>query len=959
MINLLPLYGISVTLVFTDKAEFTPFHNAAVDAFLRHMLNIGERYTQHFSIVCPENGRLYYEQDDHYRFAILCDASGLPELDTLISRLKRLPVTAVVRDRAVPLRDNLQLVEINDLTDGKPIASSASLTPFEYDRLSQLAMHYRPNIDQPVRLHWRFLAPTRLLRTEHKNLQGEARFIRDARELNAHLLIQRTLHSLHQLDPESLPYPTEWGSGAELSNIDIFWVDTPYYDRQGNTRTLGGLMGSFTLTLPPQTPLYLIECLLAAQYLGIGQRRTLGWGKYSLTLTETPEPTIYHPLTPHPVSRAESLLEQAFKPEILEITLLEMEQEIPNLLSDENIARLNSALGQIHAGDYHPPALQGIKLPKDDGSYRLLAVAPPWDRALQKSVATTLTPMLDAIYSTASFAYRKGHSRQQVRYEILQAWREGYRWVYESDIDDFFDAIDRRQLLRRLANVLGEDPLWRLIDQWLSRPVIVDGVRVERPKGIPQGSPLSPLLANFILDDFDADLQRHGFKLLRFADDFIILAKSRAQAEAAHQIVLNSLAELRLTINRDKTRIVSLEEGFKFLGYLFIKDTAIEIGGATKDGQDIFGPDDLPRSPPPWMVNLGKRIPQPIAPEDTPLHHLGDQSEQGSFLVLSGERHILTTDNNQLIIKDPDENLLYQLPWEQLYGILLVGLHHITLPAHHEALRQRVPIHLADRTGTYLGAITSSHPAQNSYKTWFLQLSACQREDFSLHIARELITARIHNQRTTLIRAAHNNTQRLDYGHTIRQLKQLLHKAHASQSIPQLMGYEGTATRAYLQSFNPQLPDWAQFDKRSKRPPQDPFNVLLSLGYTVLYSHIDAILQAHGLLTWKGCLHKQSPAHAALASDMMEPYRHLIETAAVNWARHQGKADDFAREEGQPGLRMRAEARRRYIRHLLQRLHRGIGGEKDFYHHFAAQTRLLKQAITRHVPNDFHAYRRK
>lgn len=951
---LLPLHGITVTLRFTDEAEFTPFHNAAVDAFLRHMLNIGEEYTRYFSIICPENGRLRYQPEDRYRFGIIIAPGGEPHLRTLIDRLRRLPATAVVRDHAAPLRDNLELIDINDLMDGEPISHAASLTPFEYEHLTQLALHFRPDPEKPVHLRWRWLAPVRLLRADHADFQGEARFVRSAEQLDGPLLIRRALGTLEQLGlAHALPLD-EWMDKVRLEDPDFFWVDTPYYDRNGQSRTLGGLMGDAHLILPPEAPLFLVEMLLLAQYLGIGQRRALGWGKFQITDPDTPMQ--WRGLHPQPLRRAQLLNDLAFAPEQVEEALLELDAHDPQATSDDNLQRLRVALGQIHAGDYTPPVLQGVRLPKDDGTFRLLAVAPIWDRVLQKSAALTLTPMLDALYSTASFAYRKAHSRQQVRYEILKAWREGYRWVYESDIEDFFDAVDRAQLLRRLRNVLGDDPLWRNIDHWLSRPVIIDGVRVERPRGIPQGSPLSPLLANFILDDFDADLERHGFRLLRFADDFIILAKSREQAERAHEVVMQSLAELKLQLNLEKTHILHLSEGLKFLGYLFVEDLAIELGGDKQTGERIFTADDIPAKLPPWMANLAQRPVTPIEDDDQPRHTVGEQEDNGSFLVLSGERHLITTDNDNLIVRDADNNTLHQVPWEQLYGILLLGLHDLTTGAKHAALRNHVPIHLADRTGTYLGALTANRPQRNIYKHWFMQLAACQRHDFSLKIARALITARIHNQRQSLIRLSKEHGG-LDLAYPIGQLKKLHNKAGNASSLPQLLGFEGTATREYLQSYNALLPDWARFEKRTKRPPTDPFNVLLSLGYTILYSQVDCILQAHGLLTWKGCLHQQSPGHAALASDFIEPYRHIVERTALAWARNHAEPDDFAKEENQPGLRMRAEARRRYVTHLIKRLNQPLGGHPTFYQHIAAQARNLKQAIRRMVPEEFQPYR--
>jgi len=975
--HLPPLTGLAITLRFTQKAEFSLFHEMAVDAFLRHLLNIGQTYSQHLSIVTPENGRLFYREGDTYRFVVQAqgDAREIkPILQKLIIQLQQLPHSAPIKDKAVPLRDNVILHSLQDLYDGIAVSNALSLDEYTHTRACEQAesWYQTAKLDQqPLTLTWHWQSIVRLLKADHAEHTGENRFCREANDLTPHLLLKRIYETLANLctqfgsppTPEQTQLHHQWladqAQHLNIQNADLFWVDTPYFSKGGETNTLGGMMGFVQLQLTPPIEPDILTLLILGQTIGIGQRRTSGFGKYRLQhpLKQQHLHLGLHPIT---ITRAQPLTEYLTQDTLLTAAIAQTEAK-PNIdeISNKTESQVRSGAGQIRKGDYQPPPLQAFTLPKSDGSQRMLAVAPLYDRILQKAAALALTPGLDALMSQASYGYRKGLSRQQVRYEIQNAYREGYHWVFESDIDDFFDAVYRPQLLNRLKALFGDDPLWPQLESWLGAEIHYKHYIVERQAdhGLPQGSPLSPLLANFILDDFDSDLEAHGFKLIRFADDFIILCKSQHQAQLAAQGVKASLAQVGLQLNIDKTHIVHLKQGFKFLGYLFREDHAIEVAGDTADGRNTFAAEDAPDNLPAWLANIGENPIKSIEDEDAPKNQIGELEEQGLHLVLAGDAQILTTDNHNLIVKK-DDTLTHKVSWELLHSITLIGLHSMTLPAQHQALAHKIPVHMADRSGRYLGALTSYHPAQNSYKHWFTQLQMFDRDDFNLPLAKALVNSRIHNQRTALLkRKAHRKILQP----ALNQLKKLQYKVTNAQKLSSLNGLEGTATRIYLQQLNHFLPEWAHFTKRTRRPPTDPFNVLLSLGYTILYSHVDSILQAAGFLTWKGLYHQQSAAHAALASDIMESYRHLVERYALYVINHnQIKEDDF-REDPQPynkttALRLSAEARRRYVSGLLNRFNQ-FSTQQTLHQHLYDQAQTLKQAIHNQTPNSFQPWK--
>jgi len=970
------LTGLVVNLKFTARAEFSLNHEMAVDAFLRHSLNLGESYSHHLSIITPENGRLFYREGDTYRFVVIAMGNQQQTNSiwhTLINHLRKLPDSAPITDKQAPLRNNIKLESLNDLFDGIPVSSKESLDAYTLQRAMEqgLAWHKAANLtEQPLDIQWYWQSTVRILHADHKQHKGEQRYCRDAVQLTPLLLLKRIYETLNNVatyfglktnkntTENHQAWLKEQAQYIEIQHPDLYWIDTPYFGKDAEKNTLGGMAGNFTLSLKPGIEPGLLAMLILTQMVGVGQRRTSGLGKYWLKHSLKHAHLILG-LKPNRVTRSQTLLDCIIQPHIISQAIAEIEKKTNiDTLNERTLSQVQSAIGQLRKHQYQAPKLQGFTIPKKDGTERLLAVSPLYDRILQKAAAIVLTPGLDAIMSQASYGYRKGLSRQQVRYEIQNAYRQGYHWVYESDIEDFFDAVYRPQLINRLKSLLGNDPLWEQIESWLGQDIHIKDTIIERTPnlGLPQGSPLSPLLANFILDDFDSDLETHGFKIIRFADDFIILCKSQHEAQQAAHAVEQSLKEVKLSINVEKTHIIQLNQGFRFLGYLFREDHAIEIAGEKSDGRTTFAAEQTPTNLPPWLANLGTKSPQPLADDDLPKKSYGQIETQGTHLVLAGDAQIITTDNQNLIVIK-DDKITHNISLEQLHAVTLIGLHTMTLTSKHRLLEHKIPVHIADRTGRYLGAVTSFQPAQNNYKNWFIQLQMCDREPFAHAIAQQIVISRIHNQRQTLLkRKAH----RKQLQQTLSNLKKLQYKVDAATKLSSLNGLEGSAAREYFQQFNLFLPEWAHFSKRTRRPPKDPFNVLLSLGYTILYSHTDAILQSAGFITWKGIYHQQSAAHAALASDIMESYRHLVERYAIYIINHgQIKQDDFRQEKdhlGQDTIRLSAEARRRYVGGLINRFQK-FSKDKTLHQHLYQQAQQLKNAMHNQQSSQFQVWK--
>ena len=230
---------------------------------------------------------------------------------------------------------------------------------------------------------------------------------------------------------------------------------------------------------------------------------------------------------------------------------------------------------EVLAGDYRPSPLKRMWLPRPGKTPRPIAIPTVRDRVLQTAVAQTITPLLEAEFEECSFAYRQGRSVRMAVERIGSLQRQGYHWVVEADIERFFDSIPHAPLLAELRAVIRDEDLIRLVQCWLKAPIQEDGRLNPVTLGVPQGSPISPLLANLYLDHLDEALLDSGHALVRYADDFIVLAKNREKAEAAVELSAQVLHDLELKLNPLKTRVVSFDTGFKFLGWNFVRSLAV------------------------------------------------------------------------------------------------------------------------------------------------------------------------------------------------------------------------------------------------------------------------------------------------------------------------------------------------------------------------------------------------
>lgn len=658
--------------------------------------------------------------------------------------------------------------------------------------------------------------------------------------------------------------------------------------------------------------------------------------------------------------------------------------------------QINLLHNELTLFQYKPKPVIFFERMKENGKKRLLSIFSVRDRVVQSSVFLNLNPIFEKQFEKESFGFRKGLSREDAADEIYKLYKDGYKWIVDADIKSYFDSVDHKILFEKLGALVTEKEVIGLMRKWIQAECIVGTKRKRIKHGLLQGSVISPMLANLYLDKFDEALKTKGFKLVRYADDFIILTKEKPEAEQALNLTKDLLAELKLEINLDKTSITNFETGFKFLGYIFLnslvipqspKDTTklVHTGGGLSEEarlkiQSFIQPVKIDKEEElneeklkstelgiEFLEALQKKgvtldqflmneklevkeqsavIPSEAEIEEALLINEEDSVEAAELnterelrqnkipsastfqqtLYIQEQGAILKKEGGRFVVTFNDAELL-DVPSVKIANIIIFGSCTVTPAVIQHCLKKEIPITLLSSRGKYYGSIESTFNNNTDFER--LQLFRSLDETFTLLLAVEVVKAKLNNTRVVLQRHYKKNKCE-QIKRTIDNITRIYRKVETAKNIDDVRGYEGVSASGYFSVFGRMLDKSNNFYierfTRTKRPPLDPVNSLLSFGYTLLASNIYSFVKARSLNPYCGFLHSIRTGHPALVSDLIEEFRFVIDTLVINILNHRiltNKDFYFAKEPGLPCY-LTNEARKIFLKQFEIKMHQKI-----------------------------------
>jgi len=560
-------------------------------------------------------------------------------------------------------------------------------------------------------------------------------------------------------------------------------------------------------------------------------------------------------------------------------------------------AYLDELLADMASRRYRPQAYRGIDIPKSGGGARRIVVATVRDRVAQHVALGRLQPILEPLFHPASYAYRRGLGVQDALLKVCEYRDRGYVKVLLADIERFFDTVSHTRLFDTLASAgVGADWLeW--IRAWLKAPVLDAKGSSPQEAGLPQGLPVSPLLANFYLTPFDRSMADAGLRHVRYADDVIVCCMSAEEQARAESVAAAALGALNLQLSQEKTRRAAFDTGFEYLGARFVDSTLIPAAPHPYEQEFSGFWSKKPRRPP--LQALPYSLLRTLYLQD-----------QGSRLGVHGVR----------LVVSKGENTLLDLPAHQVDQIFIFGRVQISTYAMTFCLMRHIPLYLFSSRGRYYGALR--HIEDSGYELRKAQFDAIAHPSHRLEIARAVVVGKITNALNLLAQHARNHPE-TDLHRQTAKLKGLLKRLPHAKNIEALRGMEGSAAAAYFEGFAKCLRGPFEFTNRVRRPPTDPVNSMLSFGYTLLFYNIHSYVCARGLDPAAGFFHEPGRNHPALVSDLIEEFRApVVDALVLSLAnRNQLSPADFYFAEGRPQpCMLRDESRPVFLQAFEQKL---------------------------------------
>ena len=564
--------------------------------------------------------------------------------------------------------------------------------------------------------------------------------------------------------------------------------------------------------------------------------------------------------------------------------------------------RFCAELGErIVSPDWLPTPALAFTVHKRDGSRRLEKL-PLAELVLHTGLHEMLHTPVDRTLEPAAMGYRRGQSVRTAVECIRELLNQGYRYVVESDIEDFFPSVDLDRLERLLDAILppADAVLRGVIHKLLRAPFVENGCLQSRERGLAQGSPLSSLFANLYLDKFDEAFSATDAKLIRYADDFVILTRTREQAEALLHRARDELASVGLELGEEKTAIRNIEEGFRFLGQPF--------GGAA--AEIAF---EIVAAPARKTVYL---------------------TEPNCFVGHNGDALEIRRDGHPVDT----------IPLRRVADIVILAPASFSSGLVQKCAVHGIPLIFTLGSGYHIASLTPDsrryHAVAQAQALHYARLSVSER----LALAKSFAAQKIENYKPLIASRYHAGHAEL-----LAALDEIVAAIEQAADTQSVRGHEGHAARRMLNVLNDfiKVPEF-NFQRRQREKP-DRMNCLFNFGYYLLFSRLNTLVRGAGLNPYLGFLHDGDDDYESLVCDIEELFRAPVDRLLLSVVNLRIiRPADF--RETPKGLRLQPAAIKRFLLRFEEMLHTDAGGitlirameaQVEAFRHFVAEDRPL------------------
>lgn len=558
----------------------------------------------------------------------------------------------------------------------------------------------------------------------------------------------------------------------------------------------------------------------------------------------------------------------------------------------------------LRTGEYRPRDLRVVQVAKRSGGTRPLAIPSIEDRVAQTACAQTLTPVLDPTFADASFGYRPGRSVAMAVRAVGRLRSRGFTHVVEADIVRCFERIPQGPLLDRLENALagwaGGSRVADLAAHWMEHAALA----LDTPgRGLAQGSPLSPLLANLYLDSIDDALEARHVRLVRFADDFVLLCRSEAAARRALDEAEAVLGAHGLELRGDRTRVVDFDRGFEFLGHLFVRSMTLKrIADPEEDAIELM------RDQAALDRQEAETARASTTREKTELARGLDRGQR-VLHVVERKRRLVLRGQSFAVLGEADRPLI-AVAHGRVDRIELGPGADADSDAIRHALATGTELAFVNGHGETLGRLVrGSHDRAGLH---LAQARTALDGAGAADLARRIVEGRMRNERAQL--------HRLNRGHAdpevvvaTKTLGRMIRKLPRGEDVATLRGHEGAAAAVYWPALGRLAAEAPQPFRRS-RPARDPLNATINYLTALLARDIRVALTRRGLHPGIGVLHIASDGSEACVWDLMEGFRAALSEGLAVALFNQGRLAAAMFERRADGdIRIGAEARRALV----------------------------------------------